>query len=1104
MGVADEWALLSEFPDDLGGFGLLGEDFPYIVFAASPGGTIEYCNGRWFEYTGQTRTSARTGGFAGGIYPADRQHLVDLWERALRSGAEDSAEVRCRRADGAYLWHRVSVRPCRDASESIVRWVGTITDITFERDVTDQLRRTNAEAGLLREVARHTPTLLFTADTRGRVTFANERWAAVIGCPHDALLGAGWESFIHPDDRERVASQWLAHVGKSEPYQSQWRLRRADETHRWIDVRAEAERNPGGRIVQWYGVAVDIDEQRRTFDALELLVKSGASIAREQDVTKILTHLASASLAGVADIAIFDLLDDAEGTRLVVASPEVPQEVVAAVREYGPPKRESEHPIAQAIARRASVVINDVDESFIVSNVADEARRNNWRVSGIRSLLCVPMLVSGKSIGALTLLRTRSANPFHGTDVRIFEDVAHRAASAIENIRLNEAARRESRDRSEQFRRIADLSPQFMWTTDASGNVDWWNKRWYEYSGQTVEESLGTGYSLLMHPEDLPGVLNAWKSAVASGKPFEREYRLRGSGNQYRWFVGRAVAEREVSGNVVKWYGSTNDIHESRRAALTMRVFADLGEALSETLGLEATLNAIINTVVPAYADWGYISLADTAGELRIAAAVHPHPREQAKLDTLLQKKLADGDSRLGSPEVLRTRTPVLVRRTSYAEAESYLRADVVRVFESVGFMSVLICPLLVGAESRGTLVFCMSESGQPFDPDDMPFFQELARRVAPAIANAELYERERRVAQSFQEAALPSKLPSCDGFEFDAIYEAGLAEALVGGDWYDAFVLLDGRIVISIGDVAGSGLEAAVIMANMRQAIRGVAQVHADPDLMLEAADRALRSENPDRFVTAFVGVIDPVEKAIAYQSAGHPPPLLCTSDGECAELTSSGLPLGLRTDDEPATKFAHLSEGALLVLYTDGLIESTHDLFEGERRLRSVLADPGLRRGLHPAKQIHDAVLTEGSRDDVAILTIRTGARAEPLHWTVDTRDDHATGSARLEIVRALRKRGMTGTPLAAAELILAEFIANITRYTPGAAELLLEWNGLVPVLHALDSGPGFEFAAKLPQDLYSESGRGLFLIAKLSLDFTVMRRPEGGSHARVVLKT
>jgi serine phosphatase RsbU (regulator of sigma subunit) len=161
--------------------------------------------------------------------------------------------------------------------------------------------------------------------------------------------------------------------------------------------------------------------------------------------------------------------------------------------------------------------------------------------------------------------------------------------------------------------------------------------------------------------------------------------------------------------------------------------------------------------------------------------------------------------------------------------------------------------------------------------------------------------------------------------------------------------------------------------MAGVRQAIRGAAHVHADPAVMLEAADRATLEDVEHRFVTAFVGVIDPVASTIAFQSAGHPPPLLRLPDGTVTALTSTGLPLGFRGDLAQETQVEPLPEGSLLVLYTDGLTESTHDVLEGEARLYAALRDRTVYGANDPAKMLHDMILTEGSRDDVAILTMQ-----------------------------------------------------------------------------------------------------------------------------------
>ncbi len=248
----------------------------------------------------------------------------------------------------------------------------------------------------------------------------------------------------------------------------------------------------------------------------------------------------------------------------------------------------------------------------------------------------------------------------------------------------------------------------------------------------------------------------------------------------------------------------------------------------------------------------------------------------------------------------------------------------------------------------------------------------ETTKSVAREADYRTQADREHRASLAFQNAALPKRLPTVPGLTFDAMYEASGEDVFVGGDWYDAFRLLDGRVVVSVGDVIGNGLDAAVTMAAVRQAIRGAAQVFPEPAAVLDAADRALRSEQPDRIVTAFVGILDPLTLAFSYASAGHPPPMLRHPDGSVSELLAIDLPLGLRNEHGAGHDVtAVLPKGSLLVLYTDGLTESTRDVLEGERRLREVLASDGIHGSASAASTIRHAVLGAAT-DDVAIFTV------------------------------------------------------------------------------------------------------------------------------------
>ncbi len=379
--------------------------------------------------------------------------------------------------------------------------------------------------------------------------------------------------------------------------------------------------------------------------------------------------------------------------------------------------------------------------------------------------------------------------------------------------------------------------------------------------------------------------------------------------------------------------------------------------------------------------------------------------------------------------------------------------------------------------------------------------------RVAAEALRAQL-AREHQASRAFQHAALPQILPNIPGLDLSAVYEPAGADALVGGDWFDAFRLPDGRVVLSVGDVMGSGLTAAVTMGAVRQAIRGAAHVYADPAAVLDAADHALRSEQPDRIVTAFVGVLDPLTLMLTFASAGHPAPLVRFPDGTIAELSAVDLPLGLRDEEQRergVSGSVMLCDRSLVVLYTDGLTESTRDAVTGERRLRAILDAPEVFDAVDPAAAIRGALL-QAATDDVAILAVRVadaeGSLTHP-RWSFPASDAGTGMTTRRQISDVLQALGASTVEAADAELIFGELLGNVLRHTGGTVEAALDLTGDAPVLHVLDRGPGFTFFARLPKDTLSESGRGLYIAAMLARDVSVIPRGDGGgSHARAVL--
>jgi serine phosphatase RsbU (regulator of sigma subunit)/anti-sigma regulatory factor (Ser/Thr protein kinase) len=549
-----------------------------------------------------------------------------------------------------------------------------------------------------------------------------------------------------------------------------------------------------------------------------------------------------------------------------------------------------------------------------------------------------------------------------------------------------------------------------------------------------------------------------------------------------------------------------------RRSVVERAFLSEASRILAQSLDVEATLRGLAGITIPSFADWCQIDLATDDGGLRTVAIAHRDSEKNVLAQSLVGRtQLAPAASR-ANPYAIRTGRSDIVDDIRAVAREIVSDPADFELYERLGLGSCASIPLIAEGRTLGAIAVVYAEAARTYSSEDLPVLEELGRRAGLAVLRASQFEREHRVAQSFQEASLPAELPSARGATFDAVYVPANDEAQVGGDWYDAVRLADGRIVVSIGDVAGNGLRAAVTMGNMRQIIRGIAQVHANPALMLDAADRALRLEHPDRFVTAFVGVFDPVAGTFAYASAGHPPPMLRRPDGGIELLSDGGLPLGLRQVARENGKTVAVDRGSVLVFYTDGLTEATRRPADGEDSLRELLRAGDVLAATHPAQALKTAVFADApAKDDVAILVMSIDAlpaespadRAEGLQrWYFDSTDASAAQSARRAFTAGLRARFADAECIYKAEVVFGELVGNAARYAPGPVEVTVDWSGPAPVLHVLDEGPGFHHVPALPRDVYSESGRGLFMISLSSEDFSVSKRPQGGSHARAVL--
>ncbi|MGW0602576.1 SpoIIE family protein phosphatase [Streptomyces sp. NPDC002644] len=236
---------------------------------------------------------------------------------------------------------------------------------------------------------------------------------------------------------------------------------------------------------------------------------------------------------------------------------------------------------------------------------------------------------------------------------------------------------------------------------------------------------------------------------------------------------------------------------------------------------------------------------------------------------------------------------------------------------------------------SRLLGVLTLTAPGPRFDADVPVMLLELARRVGVALDNAYRYEQYRDTAEALQRAQL-TELPTPEGLGLAARYLPATRGLNIGGDWYDAFLQPDGSVLAVIGDVTGHGLHAAVLMGQLRTALRAYAVENASPAAILTRLHGMLRHLQPDLYATAMIARFRPGEPEVVWASAGHPPAVVRAPDGEVRVLGAKpGVMLGIPVPFVHTDQRVTLPAGSSLVMYTDGLVE---------RRAQGI--DPGIAR--------------------------------------------------------------------------------------------------------------------------------------------------------------
>jgi serine phosphatase RsbU (regulator of sigma subunit) len=290
------------------------------------------------------------------------------------------------------------------------------------------------------------------------------------------------------------------------------------------------------------------------------------------------------------------------------------------------------------------------------------------------------------------------------------------------------------------------------------------------------------------------------------------------------------------------------------------------------------------------------------------------------------------------------------------------------------GIRSLLGVPLLIGGRVLGVM-HVGTLHPRRFTEEDCHLLQLAGDRVALAT-QARISHTDRTAAAALQRSLLPAALPSVPGLEFAARYVPG--DGSVGGDWYDVFELPSGRLCIVMGDVAGSGLTAAVTMGRLRTVVRACALNLDDPALILAKVDEHIQHFESETLATALCATLEPDHQTLLVSTAGHPPPAQARPDVDAELLkVQHDLPLGVDPNWPRHTTTTHLTPGSTVCFYTDGLVERRDaSLDDGFDRLCEAMTTDRAERLC--AVIMSQLVGREQVRDDIAILTVSREAVA------------------------------------------------------------------------------------------------------------------------------
>jgi len=539
---------------------LIINTIPTHIYVLNTEGSVQYVNQAVMDYTGLSLEDVKQEDYRDRvIHPEDFKRVRAGRAASLRRGAPFSTEQRVLGNDGQYRWFLVRYKPLLDEQGRIVRWYVAAFDIEDRKRAEEALRSAERD---LNQIINTIPALAWSAGKDGSTEFFNQQYLDFVGLSAEEASGWGWTAAVHPDDMNSLAATWASIIASEEPGEVEARMRSHDGEYRWFLFRASPLRDEKGNIVKWYGINTDIDDLKKAEAAQQ-------SSERNLSLT-------------INTIPTFIQVSRPDGTVLSVN---------------------------QAVLDYHGISLQDVQKEDFRTRVYhpdDMKRLREERKEALKRPIQFEyeQRARGKD-GKYRWFLVRY-NPLLDDQGRIERwyatafDIEDRKRAECEREQSQEALRNalaEIQKSEAKLRQVIDAIPALAWCNLPDGPNEFLSKGWHEYTGLSHEESHGWGWQDAFHPEDLPPLMERWLEMLASEEPDEIEARLRRHDGVYHWFLIRAEPFRDESGKIVRWYGTSTDIDDRKRAEALLAGEKRLLEMVASGCSLPRVLDALCRFV---------------------------------------------------------------------------------------------------------------------------------------------------------------------------------------------------------------------------------------------------------------------------------------------------------------------------------------------------------------------------------------------------------------------------------------------------------------------------------------------------------------------------